>query len=282
MPKHPELGYPSVVRTQGVSNRTECPLSLIDSFARLAGLSQLRHADAGHCLQYVSGFLPYASCCPRNDLHLGAAPGCHAGHGRPIRPVAAPRDPYDSPCFCDPAQRTSARIDRAGHRRDAARGDPVMKRYGRVSNGTWRQLSGRFIKRHVRALVLLCATILPSILIVNLVVFGKQVRAWMLHTSSMPVLIRLVWDGLYILSTMLIAMFVLTIIYSVGRSDARLDRRGSGSGGRHRAVVGGQHFPGVLSAPRSVQRRLRRAGGYDWVDALDAIDFDHPSAWRSL
>lgn len=74
------------------------------------------------------------------------------------------------------------------------------------------------LNRHVRALVLLCATILPSILIVNLVVFGKQVRAWMLHTSSMPVLIRLVWDGLYILSTLLIAMIVLTIIYSVGRS----------------------------------------------------------------
>ncbi len=74
------------------------------------------------------------------------------------------------------------------------------------------------LNRHVRALVLLCATILPSILIVNLVVFGKQVRTWMLHTSSMPVLIRLVWDGLYILATMLIAMIVLTIIYSVGRS----------------------------------------------------------------
>src|ERR1700681_4758690 len=54
-----------------------------------------------------------------------------------------------------------------------------------------------FLNRHVRALVLLCATIVPSIVIVNLIVFGKQVRAWMLHTSSMP---------------------VLTIIYSVGRS----------------------------------------------------------------
>jgi membrane protein len=70
----------------------------------------------------------------------------------------------------------------------------------------------------VRALVLLCATILPSIFIVNLIVFGKQVRAWMLHTSSMPVLVRLVWDGLYIAACLLIAMFVLTIIYAVGRS----------------------------------------------------------------
>jgi len=75
-----------------------------------------------------------------------------------------------------------------------------------------------FLNRHVRALVLLCATILPSIFIVNLIVFGKQVRGWMLHTSSMPVLIRLLWDGLYIAASLLIAMFVLTIIYAVGRS----------------------------------------------------------------
>jgi membrane protein len=75
-----------------------------------------------------------------------------------------------------------------------------------------------FLNRHVRALVLLCATIVPSIVIVNLIVFGKQVRGWMLHTSSMPVLIRLVWDGLYIAASLLIAMIVLTIIYSVGRA----------------------------------------------------------------
>src|ERR1700736_5589813 len=36
------------------------------------------------------------------------------------------------------------------------------------------------VMRHLRALLLLTATILPSILIVNLVVFGRQVRNWML------------------------------------------------------------------------------------------------------
>ena len=51
----------------------------------------------------------------------------------------------------------------------------------------------------------------------NLIVFGKQVRAWMLHISSMPVLIRLVWSGLYVAASLLIAMFVLSIIYRVGR-----------------------------------------------------------------
>ena len=39
----------------------------------------------------------------------------------------------------------------------------------------------------------------------------------MLHTSSMPVLIRLIWSGLYIVVSLLIALLVLTVIYSVGR-----------------------------------------------------------------
>jgi membrane protein len=73
------------------------------------------------------------------------------------------------------------------------------------------------VSSHVRALLLLSATIAPSIFIVNLVVFGKQVRNWMLHTSSMPVLIRLVWGALYVVASLLIALFVLSIIYRVGR-----------------------------------------------------------------
>jgi membrane protein len=73
-----------------------------------------------------------------------------------------------------------------------------------------------WVVKHLRALLLLSATIVPSILIVNLVVFGRQVRNWMLHTSTMPVLIRLVWSGLYIVVSMLIALFVLAVIYRIG------------------------------------------------------------------
>jgi YihY family inner membrane protein len=73
------------------------------------------------------------------------------------------------------------------------------------------------VSLHVRALLLLTATILPSILIVNLVVFGRQVRNRMLHISSMPVLIRLTWSALYIVVSLLIALAVLTVIYRVGR-----------------------------------------------------------------
>jgi membrane protein len=73
------------------------------------------------------------------------------------------------------------------------------------------------VNRHVRALLLLSATIVPSILIVNLVVFGRTVRNRMLHISSMPVLIRLTWSGLYIVVSLLIELIVLTVIYRVGR-----------------------------------------------------------------
>ena len=73
------------------------------------------------------------------------------------------------------------------------------------------------ISLHVRALLLLTATILPSILIVNLVVFGRQVRNRMLHISSMPTLIRWTWSALYVVISLLIALAVLTVIYRVGR-----------------------------------------------------------------
>lgn len=73
------------------------------------------------------------------------------------------------------------------------------------------------VSLHVRALLLLSATILPSIFIVSLIVFGRQVRNNMLHLSSMPTLIRAAWAGLYVVISLLIALAVLTVIYRVGR-----------------------------------------------------------------
>ena len=70
---------------------------------------------------------------------------------------------------------------------------------------------------HLRALLLLTATILPFIFIVNLIVFGRQVRNRMLHLSSMPTVIRLTWSALYVVISLLIALAVLTVIYRVGR-----------------------------------------------------------------
>jgi membrane protein len=74
-----------------------------------------------------------------------------------------------------------------------------------------------FIARHIRALLLLCVTIVPSMVIVNLIVFGRQVRAWMLHNASMPVLIGIFWSGLYVAASLVMVLIVLSIIYRVGR-----------------------------------------------------------------
>jgi membrane protein len=94
----------------------------------------------------------------------------------------------------------------------------LMEGFGMVHGDKRRQ---GVVGRHLRALLLLVVTIVPSILIVTLVVFGKQVRNWMLHTSSMPVLIRLVWSAAYVVASLVIAMIVLSVIYRVGRPGAR-------------------------------------------------------------
>jgi len=90
----------------------------------------------------------------------------------------------------------------------------LMEGFCMVHRDTRRQGA---LGRHFRALLLLMATIVPSIFIVTLVVFGKQVRNWMLHISSMPVLIRLVWSAAYVVASLLVAMIVLSIVYRVGR-----------------------------------------------------------------
>ncbi len=78
-----------------------------------------------------------------------------------------------------------------------------------------------YFDRHFRALLLLLATIVPSVLFVNLIVFGKQLRGWMLHVSSMPLLIRFVWAAMYVAVALPIAMLVLAVIYRLGRSAPR-------------------------------------------------------------
>jgi membrane protein len=71
--------------------------------------------------------------------------------------------------------------------------------------------------RHLRALLLLVATIAPFVITVNLVVFGRQLRGWMLRMSSMSVVIRVLWSGLYLAASLLIVLIVLSFIYRVGR-----------------------------------------------------------------
>jgi membrane protein len=71
------------------------------------------------------------------------------------------------------------------------------------------------ISRHLRALLLLIVTIVPSILIVNLVVFGRQVRNRLLHISSMTVIYRVGRPGHHGLRAHLPGAEVATVLWWV-------------------------------------------------------------------
>ncbi len=71
--------------------------------------------------------------------------------------------------------------------------------------------------RQGRALLLLVVTIVPWQASVVLTVFGKQLRAWLIHEMGMQVLIRALWSAIYFAAVVLTAMLVLAVVYRVGR-----------------------------------------------------------------
>ena len=153
---------------------------------------------------------------------------------------------------------------------------------GRVSHRLRRREPVERRSRHVRALLLLSATIVPSIFIVSLVVFGRQVRNRMLHTSSMPVLIRLIWSGLYIVVSLFIALMVLTVIYRVGWP-------GHHGLKAHCPARRSPRFYGGWSASRwdFICEPCRTAlfmgfGGHHRPDAVDAINGNDSAHWRCV
>jgi membrane protein len=70
---------------------------------------------------------------------------------------------------------------------------------------------------HLRALILLCLTLVPSLLVVILTVFGKQVRGWLIRQFGMSSLIRDVGFLIYAAIVILLGMSVLVLIYRIGR-----------------------------------------------------------------
>jgi membrane protein len=75
----------------------------------------------------------------------------------------------------------------------------------------------RFWSHNFRALMLLIATIAPWFLTAGLIVFGKQLRTWMIQRSGLPVFVSALWSGLYIAVVLALAMIVLAVVYRVGR-----------------------------------------------------------------
>lgn len=82
-------------------------------------------------------------------------------------------------------------------------GDPIGLRY-------WR--------RHLRALALLCLTIVPVIAVVALTVFGRPMRGWLAHFTGAPhQIVQQVFFVAYGCVVFLLAMAVLIALYRIGR-----------------------------------------------------------------
>ena len=72
-------------------------------------------------------------------------------------------------------------------------------------------------RRQIRALVLVCLTIVPMLTVVALTVFGKQTRGWLMVRTRSVLLTRELELAFYASVVFVLAMGVLIILYRVGR-----------------------------------------------------------------
>lgn len=75
--------------------------------------------------------------------------------------------------------------------------------------------------RQVRALALLCLTIVPWLAVVVLTTFGRQVRNWLIFITGYSVQVRLVVALIYFALVLPLAAIVLMVVYRVGRPEHR-------------------------------------------------------------
>lgn len=85
-------------------------------------------------------------------------------------------------------------------------GDPVRHSYWRV---------------HLRGFLLICLTMIPSMAVVILTVFGKQVRGWLIRQVGLAGLIHNLGFIFYGAFVFLLAMGVLVLLYRIGRPGHR-------------------------------------------------------------
>ncbi len=74
-----------------------------------------------------------------------------------------------------------------------------------------------FWRRQGRALLLLAATVAPWFAAVSLTVFGKQVRGWWVHRFGESTVMRGLGAALFFAVTLATVMFVLAVLYWLGR-----------------------------------------------------------------
>jgi len=70
---------------------------------------------------------------------------------------------------------------------------------------------------NLRALLLICLTIVPILVVVVLTVFGKQVRPWLIRFTGLPALVHAAGYLFYVSVVFLLAMGVLLSVYRIGR-----------------------------------------------------------------
>jgi membrane protein len=71
--------------------------------------------------------------------------------------------------------------------------------------------------RQLRALVLLCLTIVPMLAVVVLTVFGRQTRAWLMLETGSPYMTHQLELAFYAVVVFVLAMGVLIVLYRLGR-----------------------------------------------------------------
>jgi membrane protein len=74
-----------------------------------------------------------------------------------------------------------------------------------------------YLKRQIRALALVCLTIVPMLAVVLLTVFGKQTRAWLMQHTRSVLLTHELELALYAAVVFVLAMGVLVVLYRLGR-----------------------------------------------------------------
>ena len=74
---------------------------------------------------------------------------------------------------------------------------------------------------HGRALVLLVLTIVPTLVVTGLTVFGRQARTWLVHRIGVPVLIQAVILVFQAATVFTLSMVVLVLLYRIGRPGHR-------------------------------------------------------------
>ena len=74
-----------------------------------------------------------------------------------------------------------------------------------------------FLGRQIRGFLLFCVSIVAWLLPVVVSVFGRPVRQWMTSSAGQPLLARDLWAVMLPVSAMVLAIFVLALIYRVAR-----------------------------------------------------------------